>query len=164
MAEGRRMPTAWRQARQVAIIAATGTSGAWKVQVWGATCCMVGWAMAIKGSTFCNARDPQRALRPSDRGATLNRVVRGGGRLVDDDRRAGRRPVPQPDHVFVGNVDASVGARVFAGRVVVRAVGAGTIARAPGGVVDPIAAVEPHHHLDLAVGVPVGRALRPGRM
>jgi hypothetical protein len=48
MAEGRRMPTAWRQARQFAFIGATGTSGGWKVQVCGATWCMVGWAMAIK--------------------------------------------------------------------------------------------------------------------
>jgi hypothetical protein len=48
MAEGRRMPTDCRQTRQFAFIGAIGTAGAWKVQVWGATCCMVAWAMAIK--------------------------------------------------------------------------------------------------------------------
>jgi hypothetical protein len=48
IAEGRRIPTAWRQARQFAFIGATGTSDGWKVQVCGATCCMVGCAMAMK--------------------------------------------------------------------------------------------------------------------
>src|SRR2546428_8575233 len=47
MAEGRRMATDSRHARQLAFMGATGISGAWKVQVWGATWCMVAWARAM---------------------------------------------------------------------------------------------------------------------
>ncbi|HEV2012491.1 MAG TPA: hypothetical protein VGR77_01190 [Candidatus Dormibacteraeota bacterium] len=41
------MATDRRQTRQFAFIGATDTSGASNVQVWGATWCMVEWAMAI---------------------------------------------------------------------------------------------------------------------
>src|SRR2546423_12224920 len=90
-------------------------------------------------------------------------VLRRTG-LIDDDGGAGRRPVPEPDHVAVGNVDAAVRTGVFAGRVVVGAVGAGSIARAPGGVVDPVAAVKPHDKFHFAVRGPERRTLGPRRV
>src|ERR1700731_2703541 len=99
MAEGRRMPTAWRQARQFAFIGATGTSGGWKVQVCGATWCMVGWAMAIERAPPSVTPAILKGLAsfgPDDYGKPRRARWR---RLVNDDRRAGRRPVPQPDHV-----------------------------------------------------------------
>src|SRR2546430_9514155 len=47
MAEGRKIATDCRHARQLAFMGATGISGAWKVQVCGASWCMVEWARAI---------------------------------------------------------------------------------------------------------------------
>src|SRR5436305_4057392 len=75
--------------------------------------------------------------------------------LIDDDRGIGRGPVPEPDHIAIGHVHAAVRAVVLAGRVVVRKLSSGSIARPPVGVVDSGATVEPHHHPDLAIQGPV---------
>src|SRR5256885_2094375 len=63
-------------------------------------------------------------------------AARGCSSSVDDDGSPGRRPVPEPHHVAVGDVHAAMRAGVLPGGVIVRTIGAGTVAGAPGGVVD----------------------------
>src|SRR5579864_4936378 len=111
---------------------------------------MVGWAMAMMTPTSVT-RNVSVGSAPF--GSAAYRISR---RSVDDDRGAGRRPVPQPNHVVVGDVDAAMSSVVLAGRVIVPVLGARTVHRSPVGVVDAVTTVEPHHHLHLAVRVPVG--------
>src|SRR5438105_13728692 len=154
MAEGRRMATDCRHARQLAFIGATGISGAWKVQVCGATWCMVALARAIY-ELLPSVRPGTGKGRPSFGRSAYGKPRRGPGaparlarqqaagrtrsvRSVNDDGGAGGRPVPQPHHVAVGDVHAAVGAVVLAVWIVVRILGARSVVVAPVGVVNSV--------------------------
>src|SRR5438874_12436478 len=122
MAEGRKIATDCRHARQLAFMGATGISGAWKVQVCGATWCMVEWARAIFELLPSLTRRIAKGRPPFGRSPygkpRIGAAAGSGDGSVDDDGRAGRRPVPEPDHLAPGNIDAAVSAGVLPGGAV----------------------------------------------